>query len=468
MTCSIRFVSTIVESLLLHLTFGTVYCWGSLVPYVVSYMHHSGHAVDYDEMSWVVSMTTAMQAISMVLGGCLHSRLGLHKTAGLGCCFACLGVFLSSFAMRHGKAAFLASYALTFGFGVGLGYIVPMMVLMKWMPHHKGLASGIVVAGFGVGACVFNKFQQALINPHGIIPLLELGDQKYFDWHNPDVVEGVLNHVPTVLRSQTVVFAVMQFLGVLMLYEPVAKEPDSDAEALYEGQRKEDGDGPPDKKQTQDLRLGQMLCTRDFWILIGNVCCCGQIVLIMAASQKTFGLELLPEVSDTALTNFTGMASLFNGIGRLAWGTVGDWTSFRFAMAAACTLLAILLASLPWVCVTSGRYATWLSAVFFCIGGFFSIFPLATSTLFGSKHMGSNYGAIFMGVAASELLGSAVLQLVLGPRPLFVTCEVLAVLALLGALLILRLRPVHAEQAPFRSQSLEIGYGGSNQGLKIL
>ena len=53
--------------------------------------------------------------------------------------------------------------ALTYGFisalGQGIALIPTMTIGMKWFPHQKGLAMGIVVGGFGGGAFVFNQIQ---------------------------------------------------------------------------------------------------------------------------------------------------------------------------------------------------------------------------------------------------------------------------------------------------------------------
>mmetsp|Transcript_31698 Transcript_31698/g.73524 ORF Transcript_31698/g.73524 Transcript_31698/m.73524 type:complete len:457 (-) Transcript_31698:89-1459(-) len=436
MSCNLSFVSSVVAACLLHLTFGTVYCWGNMAPYIVSFMRWHGHCVDYDEMSWAVSVTTSLQAIAMICGGSLHHRMGLHRTACLGCSLMTAGVLLSSVTVTCGKCLFLLTYAGLFGFGMGLAYIVPMLVLMKWLPRMKGLASGIVVAGFGAGACVFNKLQEMRINPTEVVPSLELEGQKFFNWHEPETVQAVLAHVPRLLRLQGCIFAVMHVLGLWMLREPAPPKEEEIASA-------EDGAMTKEQQALHEEHLTpfEMLRQKRFWILIGNVFFCAQIVLIMAASQKTFGLEMLPGVSDALLTSATGMASLLNGLGRLVWGAIADWTSFRFAMMTTCIIIAAQLGTLPFVCTTPTRYSVWICGIFFCIGGFFALFPTATSTFFGSKHMGSNYGCVFVGLAASELLGSVILQCVLGGRPIAASCETMAALAVCGGVLGMQLQP---------------------------
>ena len=43
-------------------------------------------------------------------------------------------------------------------------------LFLQWLPNHKGLVNGIVVAGFGGGAFIFNQVQTAYINPHNKVP----------------------------------------------------------------------------------------------------------------------------------------------------------------------------------------------------------------------------------------------------------------------------------------------------------
>lgn len=39
-----------------------------------------------------------------------------------------------------------------------------------WMPESKGTVTGIVVAGFGLGAAVFDAVVTAVVNPHNAAP----------------------------------------------------------------------------------------------------------------------------------------------------------------------------------------------------------------------------------------------------------------------------------------------------------
>jgi OFA family oxalate/formate antiporter-like MFS transporter len=54
------------------------------------------------------------------------------------------------------------------GLGVGLTYSVTASTVIKWFPDRPGLASGIVVFGFGIGATVLAPLIQYFLNTVGI------------------------------------------------------------------------------------------------------------------------------------------------------------------------------------------------------------------------------------------------------------------------------------------------------------
>ena len=60
---------------------------------------------------------------------------------------------------------FYLGYGVIGGAGIGFGYVTPVATVAKWFPDHKGLATGVVVMGFGVGALLLSKV---------LAPVLEL------------------------------------------------------------------------------------------------------------------------------------------------------------------------------------------------------------------------------------------------------------------------------------------------------
>ncbi len=59
--------------------------------------------------------------------------------------------FLASFSAHRLWWLYL-TYGVIGGIGLGMGYVVPIAVLVKWFPDRRGLITGIAVAGFGAGS----------------------------------------------------------------------------------------------------------------------------------------------------------------------------------------------------------------------------------------------------------------------------------------------------------------------------
>jgi OFA family oxalate/formate antiporter-like MFS transporter len=90
-----------------------------------------------------------------------------------------------------------------------------------------------------------------------------------------------------------------------------------------------------------------------------------------------------------------GIMSLFNGGGRMIWGTVSDKAGRKAALlgmgvlsAAACGLV------LPGA-ETLGPLLAGICIVGFCYGGYLALMPSMTADFFGAKNIGTNYGILF-------------------------------------------------------------------------
>src|SRR5205807_10530081 len=74
-----------------------------------------------------------------------------------------IGVLLAGLATSHSQFWLLVlGYGVIAGFGLGCEYIVPIAMLQKWFPDHRGLITGIAVGGFGFGAVLTSPVAQSL------------------------------------------------------------------------------------------------------------------------------------------------------------------------------------------------------------------------------------------------------------------------------------------------------------------
>lgn len=147
-------VLTVLGGLLLHMTLGTMYCWGSFIGYLPPSMRFfDGAAADgrQPDALLVIPLLIMSQMLAMPLGAKLNKMVGPRNAMLIGSLVMNAGILSASRATT--LLPFILGYSLLFGLGVGLGYTAPMQAGWGWFPKSKGLVNGIVLLGFGFGAC---------------------------------------------------------------------------------------------------------------------------------------------------------------------------------------------------------------------------------------------------------------------------------------------------------------------------
>ena len=215
----LRAILVVIGGFLVHFTLGTIYTFGNMAPYIVSYIRNQSHPEDLEDTTstWVFACALTGQGGAMFFGGWLVNKIGTKFTTLLGSWIMSAGVALSFFTIKVSFWLFLVSYGILFGVGVGVAYIGPLTSAMKWMPKWKGLANGIVVSGIGLGALVINAIQTVYINPDNLAPHPTNPDnpkQKYFT--DPDLIE----RIPWMFVIMGGSYAVMQLIGSLLITDP--------------------------------------------------------------------------------------------------------------------------------------------------------------------------------------------------------------------------------------------------------
>lgn len=144
---------TVLGGLLLHMTLGTMYCWGSFIGYLPPSMRFfDGGAANgrQPDALLVIPLLISSQMLAMPLGARLNKKVGARNAMLIGALVMNLGIVAASYATS--LLPFILGYSLLFGTGVGLGYTAPMQAGWGWFPRSKGLVNGIVLLGFGFGA----------------------------------------------------------------------------------------------------------------------------------------------------------------------------------------------------------------------------------------------------------------------------------------------------------------------------
>ena len=359
----------------LQLCFGTVYAWSFFQTMLV---RQAGWT--FSQTAWAFSITIFSLGVSAAWAGQMLPRFGPRKLAVIGSVLFSGGYIIAAGALTLDMLPlFYLGYGAIGGAGIGLGYVTPVATVAKWFPDHKGLATGIVVMGFGVGAFLLSK---------GLAPLL---------------VVRAGEDLSQVFLWLGVIFACLLIPCSLLLSDPPAPAP---PQTVVGGPS--EAEVPADESTAVKTYLGSQQFVF-MWIVFFFNIAAGITVI-------SFQSELLQEVwglSDPSLEPATlagygatliAISSLCNGVGRLFWGLLSDRLGrvrvFRILLASQMVVFGILMTETnPWV------FSALVCYVLLCFGGGFATMPPFVLDVFGSKKMSSIYGAVLTAWAAAGIFG---------------------------------------------------------------
>ena len=106
-------------------------------------------------MAWAFSLAICFLGLAAAWGGTKLPSYGPRKLATIGGVLFGSGYLLAAAALHWRSLPLLyLGYGVVGGTGLGLGYVTPVATVAKWFPDRKGLATGMVIMGFGFGRAV--------------------------------------------------------------------------------------------------------------------------------------------------------------------------------------------------------------------------------------------------------------------------------------------------------------------------
>jgi MFS transporter, OFA family, oxalate/formate antiporter len=294
---------------------------------------------------------------------------------------------------RLGPRGFITAAGVLCGLGwAGLGYAtsLPMLYLLyclagvgaafvysasigsaqKWFKDRRGLASGIIAAGFGGGTALFIPVISSTIESKGY--------QAAF--------------ISTGIFQGIVIAVVAQFL----------RHPPR--EAASAAVKPADSTSQLGKRQ---FTTAEMMRTPQFYAMyvafflmsIGGLLVTAQAGPI----ARTWGY------STGVLTLAASLSPLANGGSRIFWGWASDKIGRETAMIIAFILQAIcLLLVLALGQISGALFAFSLVLVYFTWGEIYSLFPATAGDYFGTRHATSNYGVLYTAKGVASIVGGYV------------------------------------------------------------
>ncbi|MDH5294861.1 MAG: OFA family MFS transporter, partial [Acidimicrobiia bacterium] len=353
----------VVGAILVQLCLGAIYAWSVFTPA----LRDAGWSKAQTQVVFSVGLATF--AGMMVFAGRRLKTWGPQRLAMMGGLTLGAGYVLASLGGGSNFWIVLLGVGLVGGAGIGLAYVVPIAVGMRWFPDRKGFITGAAVAGFGFGALGWVKVAGEwghLIENRGL-------GFTFF-------VYGIA-------------FAALVLAGSLWMRMP----PDGWSPAGFTPAEAAAGTGG------ENFTAREMLRTPQFHLISFTFAVSAGAGLMSIGLMKLYPIEALgangiDEARASAIAG-TAMAvffSLANGMGRLVWGVLSDELGRKRSVILMAASQGILL--LAFTSMAGAELSLYVGAALigFNFGGNFALFPALTADEFGDSAVGNNYPWVFL------------------------------------------------------------------------
>jgi OFA family oxalate/formate antiporter-like MFS transporter len=262
-----------------------------------------------------------------------------------------------------------AFYALYCAAGMGAAFVYSGSIgsALKWFKDRRGLASGIMAAGFGGGTALFIPIITRLLEQSGY--------QQTF------LVSGIAQGLVIVIVAQ-------------FLRHPAAEAVPAQKATV----------GGASQVGRHHFTTFEMLQTPQFYAMY-----------VMFVLMATGGLLVTANAGPIAsswgyTTAVLGLAAtlspLANGGSRIFWGWVSDRLGrestmiLSFSLQAVCLFLVVSVGQL-----SAAWFVTSLVLVYFTWGQIYSLFPATSGDYFGSRNATSNYAVLYTAKGTAAIIG---------------------------------------------------------------
>lgn len=254
--------------------------------------------------------------------------------------------------------------------GIGLGTVYPgatMPNMVRFFPDRRGLVSGLLTGGCGVGPVLWAPVSVALVGQYGILTTMK--------------ILGIAIIIIVAVASRVVKTAPDG-------YRPAGWTPPTNlAQSAY----------GVDKTWRGMLK-------DPFCYLLAIMLTMGYINGMMMIGHASPIAQDLFKVTPQAAAVVVGLLAVFNTGGRVCWGWISDKIGRDPVVAILFVLGGVGTGALT---IVSGYYSfvALVALIGLCYGGFMALLAPFTADFFGTKNLGVNFGIMFLTVAVAAYAG---------------------------------------------------------------
>lgn len=326
-----------------------------------------------EEYGWTRAMTAGAYSLSVfvlgilnIVAGRLNDRFGPRAIATV--CGFLFGLGYLLMAQITTLWQLYLVYGVLIAAGMS-GCFVPLTsTIARWFTRKRGLMTGIVVAGIGVGVAIMPPIATQFIASYG--------------WRQSFTITGIVSIALIVISAQ--------FLQ---------RDPSKKGLLPYGESREIEMHSLP---EAGGFPLSQAIRAKQFWMLSIMFFC-------FAFNLQTVMVHIVPHVTDLGLSAMTGsgIIAVIGGlsiVGRIGIGSIADRIGFRMALVIG---MATMSAS---VLLLQAARELWLFYLFaalfgFAYGSIVVMMSLSAAELFGLSSHGVILGMILFIAAFGETIG---------------------------------------------------------------
>ncbi|MFI3172770.1 MAG: MFS transporter [Eubacteriales bacterium] len=334
---------------------GFPHVWSIYQPYV---MDVAGWTEGQSSMCFYLVMCTFV--LGNIIGGRIQDRYSPRIAIVVGGGIFSMGVLISSFVIGPSIVPMYISYGVMQGIGQGMIYTTIISTAQKWFPNKLGFASGVVVTANGLCGLFLAPLSRYLLEKGGPqLALCVIGVAITLSW----IFISIFFSLPNEITNEN----------------PSVDNEDVTAHSGYTSH--------------------EMIKTKKYYYLVATMLFGLMAYLLMSPYSQLYQTSV--GVPSTIAVSAVMAGSVVNAMTRLTLPTLADkvgrvicvqWTLIVCAI----TMYVLAFAQSWGVTIT-------IIIIYGCYGGIMGSFPSLTSSIFGMKYSGENYGYVMFGLVLATL-----------------------------------------------------------------
>mgnify|MGYP004617875403 CR=1 FL=1 len=325
---------------------GYPHVWSIYQPYV---MEQAGWSQGQASICFYLALSAFV--FGNIVGGKLQNQYNARIVVWSGGGIFAAGILASAFLIIPSPIPMYLTYGGMQGFGQGMIYTAILATVQKWFPDRTGFASGVVITANGL--CGFF-----------LAPL----SRRILETSGPKTAFLIIGAAIT-----------LSWILCSIFFASPENENEEKTEITY---------------QTKQYTSSEMIRTGNFYLLLATMLFGLISYFMISPVSQTYQTDL--GIPSSVAVSAVMLGSVVNAGARLILPTISDKIG-RVACIKGVLIATIIAMTLLAV---SESYIITVAIVLMygCYGGIMGSFPSFTSSVFGVKNTGENYGFVMIGI----------------------------------------------------------------------